>query len=429
MAKSAMPFLIVNYGSEMIFILDQRLQAQSVTPEKSGKVLHDVVRAMFAPAFVEELMRPQDLYNAAATKEIFDRLAHSSIMRLSENSMDKLYDLMTMGCKYQLFCLRHPRELVELTLNHVDSVRSALNAQQAESLALVESRFRATFANVTYGQLMDARHALLNFFQGRRVKVSLFLQEGMQNPDSTFNLPAQPVLLPDPLQEAPGVIRYFDQGKMVLEESAPFPVDVVRPVQSSRAPSQWDTFTSGQRECTMGSNLYLADKRKKLTSSSVQQKAPAVPSAPSPPKVQAASATREDSSNASIPVAVPSSSFQRSQQSSSGSYAAGLSATTGALNFLSQLIAPPPVSDHFKLNLFDDDSSSPSASAGAYAGGCPPSDEPTIQIKRISREEMIQSNQELAGLISGFQPAGGAKGGAGAHGGDDLLDLLDAAGS
>ena len=33
---------------------------------------------------------------------MFDKLAHASIMKLNSNSMDKLYDLMTMAVKYQV---------------------------------------------------------------------------------------------------------------------------------------------------------------------------------------------------------------------------------------------------------------------------------------------------------------------------------------
>ena len=51
--------------------------------------------------------------------QIFDRIAHSSIMRLSESSMEKLYDLMTMGFKYQLVCCSHPGELLTITMNHL----------------------------------------------------------------------------------------------------------------------------------------------------------------------------------------------------------------------------------------------------------------------------------------------------------------------
>ena len=35
----------------------------------------------------------------------------------------QLYDLMTMGFKYQLVTCTHPRELIEVTLNHLESIR------------------------------------------------------------------------------------------------------------------------------------------------------------------------------------------------------------------------------------------------------------------------------------------------------------------
>ena len=59
-----------------------------------------------------------------STRQIFDRLAHSSIMRLNESSMDKLFDLMTMGFKYQLLACSYPEELLHVTLNHLAQLRS-----------------------------------------------------------------------------------------------------------------------------------------------------------------------------------------------------------------------------------------------------------------------------------------------------------------
>lgn len=37
-SAQAMPMLVVNMGAEMMFILEQRLKAQSISPDKSGKV-------------------------------------------------------------------------------------------------------------------------------------------------------------------------------------------------------------------------------------------------------------------------------------------------------------------------------------------------------------------------------------------------------
>lgn len=146
-------------------------------------MLQDVIRTMYNPKFIAELFRGQDVYNMQSTRQIFDKLAHSSIMRLNESSMDKarsptcphsrrlllqtpvaatsgggapchmpraphthsasshatsshaapnhtlrpatlrfpsqLFDLMTMGFKYQLIACRYPQELLHVTLNHL----------------------------------------------------------------------------------------------------------------------------------------------------------------------------------------------------------------------------------------------------------------------------------------------------------------------
>jgi len=49
------------------------------------QVLQDVVRSMFDTAFVDRLFTPQEVYSISNTRRIFEKLAHSSIMRLSES--------------------------------------------------------------------------------------------------------------------------------------------------------------------------------------------------------------------------------------------------------------------------------------------------------------------------------------------------------
>lgn len=45
-------------------------------------------------------------------------------MRLNRESMDKLYDLMTMVFKYQLLMIPSPRQSVAVTLNHLDTIET-----------------------------------------------------------------------------------------------------------------------------------------------------------------------------------------------------------------------------------------------------------------------------------------------------------------
>eukprot|EP01047_Picozoa_sp_COSAG01_P008840 COSAG01_NODE_356_length_18316_cov_24.401493_9_plen_220_part_00 len=150
-------------------------------------VLQDVVSAMFTPEFIEELFKPQELYSAKSARQIFDKLAHSSIMRLSVSSMNKLYDLMTMGFKYQLVACNHCGELLEVTLNHLMSVMQMVDSGPAqESVRRATELVTHRYAGMSGTDFCLLRQTLCTHLQDKRIKVSLFLQDGIQRPDGAF---------------------------------------------------------------------------------------------------------------------------------------------------------------------------------------------------------------------------------------------------
>lgn len=57
-------------------------------------VMNDIITTMFNKKFMEELFKPQDLYSKKALRTVYDRLAHASIMRLNQASMDKVKNLL-----------------------------------------------------------------------------------------------------------------------------------------------------------------------------------------------------------------------------------------------------------------------------------------------------------------------------------------------
>ena len=138
-----MPLLCLNMGVEMIYILQQRLAAQSVKPAKATKVLQDVIRTMFSETFISELFRPQEMYTSSSTRQIFNKLAHSSIMRINETSMDKLYDLMTMGVKYQFLSCNCPQQFLQVTFNHLSSIMGICRG--SDCVTLVENTMTLLF--------------------------------------------------------------------------------------------------------------------------------------------------------------------------------------------------------------------------------------------------------------------------------------------
>lgn len=217
-SQLAMPILVINMGGEMIYILHQRLQAQNIPEEKSRKVLEDVIRTMYTPMFLEELFKPQEVYSHASTKQIFEKLAHSSIMRLNKTSMDKLYDLMTMGVKYQLLSCASPQQYLQITLQHLDGLQNI--AQSDAVTPLIQSAIAKAiqmYTPLSHANWFNLQQTLLQFLQGRKVKVSLFLQQQLQTVSGVLVLNNHKGNLPHHA-EKPGQIRYFENNSLVRSD-------------------------------------------------------------------------------------------------------------------------------------------------------------------------------------------------------------------
>lgn len=273
MSLKTMPVLFFNLGGEMLYILDQRLQAQKIAPEKCRKVINDIIKTMIANTFVEELFKPQVIYSRRAMRAVFDRLAHSSIMRLNSNSMDKLFDLMTMAVKYQVSLCQRPQEVLFATFNHLDALikyssnEPSLHARTTDLF----KQFVAKYGQLTPGQFQLLRATLLTYFQDQHVRVSIFLKDGLQNDKGRFILPLAGTV---PLGiEVPGSIKTMG--------------DKATSTSSYKCIGSYHAFNKipsleigGLRATTLGNNIYCSvapdkstDKKKTYSQESTEQAA------------------------------------------------------------------------------------------------------------------------------------------------------------
>mmetsp|Transcript_40029 Transcript_40029/g.66654 ORF Transcript_40029/g.66654 Transcript_40029/m.66654 type:complete len:378 (+) Transcript_40029:36-1169(+) len=373
MSLLSMPFLVTNLGGEMIFILEQRLHAQNIPKEKSNKVLQDVSRAMFSQKFINELTKPQEIYSSSATREIFDRLAHSSIMRLSESSMDKLYDLMTMGFKHQIVTCTHPRELIEVTLNHLESIRASVesNPQTVELVDGAISQVVKLCSEISNSEFAQIRQSLAKFFQDKRIKVSLFLQDGIQSADGTIVIPKGGPLVNDETVEAPGTIRYYnDSGAVTSTETFSYAL-----ADCVGARLTGDPYDKNTRDSKLGKNIYTVDRTKKREAA----KAAAKPAA-STATTTSAKKMKENKGSA-----------------------------VSELKSLRDMISAAPADNPFKItNLFGGEGD---ADAGPNTHN--------IVISKITREEMLVTNAALVDVMKSMDV------GDSQSNDKDLLSLMD----
>uniref|UniRef100_A0A1I7UPC6 MIR domain-containing protein n=1 Tax=Caenorhabditis tropicalis TaxID=1561998 RepID=A0A1I7UPC6_9PELO len=118
MCSHVFPALYLNLGAEMMYVLDQRLRRVE-DREKSDKVVKEIMLGFLAKKTLEEVFKGHGTPTRAGLKMFFEKVAHCSIMRLNENSMDKLFDLMMMSYKFQLMKMVSPEQIVTITVNHL----------------------------------------------------------------------------------------------------------------------------------------------------------------------------------------------------------------------------------------------------------------------------------------------------------------------
>ncbi|XP_041867217.1 protein OSCP1-like [Melanotaenia boesemani] len=254
MSMRTLPLVFINLGGEMLYILDQRLQAPNTSEDQSEKVMKDIVGTMFSKVFMDELLKAQQLYSHRTMKTVLTRLAHASIMRLNPASMDRLYELMVMAFKHQVLLCPRPRDLLLISYNHIDTIREFVK----DSPALVNQvddthrKIIEVYSHLSEGEFQLLRQTLLIFFQDMHIRVSLFLKNQIQNPSGRFAL-ATSGPVPHGI-DVPGLIRIFDvRGREVKRRE--FPTGGRH--SSAVRPGCFDLH--GDRVIKLGLNMYTVD--------------------------------------------------------------------------------------------------------------------------------------------------------------------------
>jgi len=102
------------------------------------------------------------------------------------------------------------------------------------------------YGNMSIGSLAALRQAIAMFFQDRRVKVSLFLQDGIQHSDGEIALSAGGALPPG--FAIPGAVRYYNMSGSVAREIT---------VAISDLPTPPPYIETDPHTCSLGTNLYV----------------------------------------------------------------------------------------------------------------------------------------------------------------------------
>ena len=82
-------------------------------------------------------------------RSLIEKIVHCSIMKLNENSMTKLVDLMLMGFKLQVINCTQASEIYDITQNHFNGILNILNSGQGiEYMISIKKKFEDYYSQL-----------------------------------------------------------------------------------------------------------------------------------------------------------------------------------------------------------------------------------------------------------------------------------------
>ena len=123
-------------------------------------------------------------------------------MRLNSTSMNKLFELMLMTLKLQILRTRYPEEIYQVVLNHFICVMEIMEMVDPNDYDLIDIvnnakiNFTSVYSKLSPYDYIILKSVILRFLQGKNVKVSIFIQENLQDSNSIIYLPMNEISPP-----------------------------------------------------------------------------------------------------------------------------------------------------------------------------------------------------------------------------------------
>lgn len=183
-------------------------------------MLREVTSALLSPQFFTYVSSTftEDLISIAQVRILLSDIACCSLMRLDHQSLDKLLDLMIMILKWQMFLMKNPDELLNITLRHFHGIGRLLPEQS--KMILIDQANNFFFNN--WKELNEeSRYSIVRklnkFLAPFNIRISLLIRMKLQQRDGSF--------VDKIAASSNDFFRYYIQnlGENIYEKIAHFP--------------------------------------------------------------------------------------------------------------------------------------------------------------------------------------------------------------
>ncbi|KUF99438.1 hypothetical protein AM588_10010734 [Phytophthora nicotianae] len=307
----------------------------------------------------------------------------------------ELYDLMRMGFKYQVLSCSSADELMQVTMNHLANTKNLVDS--AEVKRQVDETIQLTsdnFGGMSPADFYMLKQYLCRFFQDTRIKVSLFLQHGIQGMDGTLAIHYDGFTATG--GKVPGTIRYFDESNRVEDEET----FAIASAEGSVEAPEGSVLDREQLNSHLGFNMYEADSKDGTGGFSRSTR-----------QLFADSKARGASTNPSAKGVAP----PKHQKTFKATAADGLNLLADLVGKSSSAKDVEGDNKALRINLFPDDPTKPGSG----------DDEDDKEVPTIWIDAASDRKTSTDAILQDFKMDDAKRE---SKGGDDLLDLMDSTG-
>ncbi|CAG7729131.1 unnamed protein product [Allacma fusca] len=182
--------LYLNLTGELFYIVAHRMKSQRVKVDLAKKVFNDLGLAICSPSRLQALISG-DIHLVSLKfdqlKALMDQIAHCSIMTVNQYSLEKLFELVMIATKYQFALCQHPRDILLIILNHLDSLRRVLTDLHAIRLAEdLHNILVITYGRTDVSTMKNYLNSIRNYVQEVRLKMTNLIKLGLQTTTGEF---------------------------------------------------------------------------------------------------------------------------------------------------------------------------------------------------------------------------------------------------
>jgi Organic solute transport protein 1 len=207
-SKASINYIMyLNLGSEMLYILNNRIKSLEIDDAKRISILSQIATNLYQNEENDRVLREtKTLIAPDALNSLLYKICHKSVITLDSSSFSKMVEMILMALKKDVELMKNDFGIIQVTLNHITSVDTILRNTSISSQA--RTTVTGFFNSMRNYDFFMLKRDFLNFLLFKHSKISIYLRDNIQANDGHFYI--RPGKLAGFYTEKTGTIKLSD---------------------------------------------------------------------------------------------------------------------------------------------------------------------------------------------------------------------------